>query len=169
MKCPACSSSLTAMNINQIEVDVCKGGCGGIWFDQDEIDRFDELSELDAGLLDNIQKDPALKIDRNAARPCPRCAGQVLVRQFFDDKNQVEINQCWKCSGIFLDTGELTAIQKQYKTAAERKKALDNYSKEIISSQVKHMNEVGKQEIEKYREDHATRYRAFVSSIKDLL
>ncbi|RKZ31105.1 hypothetical protein DRQ33_07330, partial [bacterium] len=45
MKCPACGKELTRMKTGEIIVDVCKGGCGGIWFDKWELDRVDEKHE----------------------------------------------------------------------------------------------------------------------------
>jgi Zn-finger nucleic acid-binding protein len=33
MKCPACKNVLQEMTVDNVTVDICKGGCGGIWFD----------------------------------------------------------------------------------------------------------------------------------------
>ena len=33
MKCPACFNQVTEMQVGSLVVDVCDGGCGGIWFD----------------------------------------------------------------------------------------------------------------------------------------
>ncbi|MFC1766324.1 zf-TFIIB domain-containing protein, partial [Planctomycetota bacterium] len=33
MDCPACKNELTVRNIDEVELDICANGCGGIWFD----------------------------------------------------------------------------------------------------------------------------------------
>ncbi len=37
MKCPACENSLQPTTIDDVTVDVCKNGCGGIWLDAGEL------------------------------------------------------------------------------------------------------------------------------------
>jgi uncharacterized protein len=37
MKCPACFNELTQLQVGSLVVDVCQGGCGGIWFDAFEL------------------------------------------------------------------------------------------------------------------------------------
>ena len=45
MKCPACSNRLQEMTVAGVTVDICKDGCGGIWFDNFEMKKFDEPHE----------------------------------------------------------------------------------------------------------------------------
>ena len=40
MNCPACGNVLKEMTVSDISVDVCQGGCGGIWFDNFELKKF---------------------------------------------------------------------------------------------------------------------------------
>ena len=54
MKCPACYNELTPRRAGQITVDVCDGGCGGIWFDNFELKRVDAG---DAAALAEIWRD----------------------------------------------------------------------------------------------------------------
>ena len=44
---------------------------------------------------------------------CPRCPDQALERKFFSDRKEVEIDQCPKCNGLWLDAGEFTRIYKE--------------------------------------------------------
>jgi Zn-finger nucleic acid-binding protein len=37
MNCPACRTTLTQVNVSGLRIDVCQGGCAGIWFDQAEL------------------------------------------------------------------------------------------------------------------------------------
>ena len=45
MKCPACSNEMTQVLVQDITLDVCEDGCGGIWFDWFELKRVDEPHE----------------------------------------------------------------------------------------------------------------------------
>ena len=42
MKCPACKNPLLEKDAEGMTLDVCYGGCGGIWFDAFELQRVDE-------------------------------------------------------------------------------------------------------------------------------
>ena len=44
MKCPACKSELRRKNAGNMDLDVCLGGCVGIWFDQDELNRVSAMA-----------------------------------------------------------------------------------------------------------------------------
>ena len=59
MKCPACKNDLEEIIIDDIAVDACQNGCGGIWFDRFEHQKVDEPHES-AGekLLDNSEASP---------------------------------------------------------------------------------------------------------------
>ncbi|MHC4128909.1 MAG: TFIIB-type zinc ribbon-containing protein [Planctomycetota bacterium] len=39
MNCPVCENSLAEKTVESITVDVCEGGCGGIWFDNYEFEK----------------------------------------------------------------------------------------------------------------------------------
>ncbi len=51
MNCPACKNTLEAITIENITLDVCQNGCGGIWFDNFELMKIDEPDEYDGGEL----------------------------------------------------------------------------------------------------------------------
>ena len=39
MNCPACNNILQQMKIKDVTLDVCNHGCGGVWFDDNEIKK----------------------------------------------------------------------------------------------------------------------------------
>ena len=45
MRCPVCANVLSRKTVGGITVDVCAGGCGGIWFDRYELMKVDESHE----------------------------------------------------------------------------------------------------------------------------
>jgi Zn-finger nucleic acid-binding protein len=120
MKCPACFNSLTETTVGKLTVDVCQGGCGGIWFDAFELQRVDEPGEIAGERLIDIERDPALHVHSTHKRDCPRCSGVKLKRRFFSPMRQVEIDECPGCGGCWLDSGELQLIRREVAESAER-------------------------------------------------
>jgi Zn-finger nucleic acid-binding protein len=45
IECPVCSNVMTKMEAEGVTVDVCAGGCGGIWLDWFELACSDEAIE----------------------------------------------------------------------------------------------------------------------------
>jgi Zn-finger nucleic acid-binding protein len=119
MKCPACFNNLSEIQVGSLKVDVCQGGCGGIWFDAFELQKVDQEEEVAGGHLLDIQRDEKVKVDPNRKRECPRCEGVKLKRHFFSAKRLVEVDECPNCAGYWLDAGELTRIRAE-KSRAEQ-------------------------------------------------
>lgn len=107
LKCPACKNPLREKGAGGMTLDVCYGGCGGIWFDAKELDR---VSAQAATTLHTIWAVPTTGVKLTDPRLCPRCAEQVLERKWFSDQQKVEIDQCPQCGGIWLDPGEFSRI-----------------------------------------------------------
>jgi uncharacterized protein len=114
MKCPACKSPLREKGAGGMTLDVCYGGCGGIWFDAKELER---VSARTATTLHTIWSVPASNVNLTEPRLCPRCPQQVLERKWFSELKQVEIDECPKCGGIWLDAGEFSRIYQESKRA----------------------------------------------------
>lgn len=107
MKCPACKNNLREKGAGGMTLDVCYGGCGGIWFDASELER---VSARAATTLHTIWNVPVGPVKQTEPRQCPRCPQQRLERKWFSDAQRVEIDQCPKCSGVWLDAGEFSRI-----------------------------------------------------------
>jgi len=129
MKCPACFNDLTAVQVGSLVVDVCQGGCGGIWFDAFELQRADEAQEVAGERLLNIQRDERAQVDPARKRDCPRCSGVKLKRHFFSPKRRVEVDECPSCGGYWLDAGELAQIRLEKSQAGT---APSTISSEVI-------------------------------------
>jgi Zn-finger nucleic acid-binding protein len=95
-------------------LDICYGGCGGIWFDATELER---VGPRAATTLHTIWSVPVNNLKSAEIRFCPRCTGQVLDRKWFSERKQVEIDQCPICGGIWLDAGEFTRVYDELKGA----------------------------------------------------
>jgi Zn-finger nucleic acid-binding protein len=110
MKCPACKNPLREKGAGGMILDVCYGGCGGIWFDAEELGR---VSARAASTLHTIWNMPTRSVKQTEPRICPRCEGQILDRKWFSDLQKVEIDQCPKCNGVWLDAGEFSRIYEE--------------------------------------------------------
>jgi Zn-finger nucleic acid-binding protein len=132
MRCPACFNELRKTQVGSLEVDVCQGGCGGIWFDAFELQRVDEEQEAAGEPLLHIERDPRIVLDSARKRDCPRCAGVKLHRHFFSAKRRVEVDQCPNCAGYWLDAGELSRIREERSEDA----TVHELRKTTISSEV---------------------------------
>ena len=123
MNCPSCHSALQPLNATAAELDFCPA-CKGVWFDRDELKKFDNPEEPVPKEINIPAATP--ENDYSAgARKCPKCADAVMCRRSFDVQDKVEVDQCLSCSGIWLDGGEVAAVRALYPSEAERKKIED--------------------------------------------
>ncbi|HKX62470.1 MAG TPA: zf-TFIIB domain-containing protein [Verrucomicrobiae bacterium] len=114
MKCPACKSPLREKGAGGMTLDVCYGGCGGIWFDAQELER---VSARAAATLHTVWNVPVASVKQTEPRQCPRCPQVVLERKWFSEAKLVEIDQCPQCGGVWLDAGEFSRIYDEIKGA----------------------------------------------------
>ena len=139
MECPACQNQMKQIKASDITVDVCEGGCGGIWFDNFEIKKFNEPHESEGEQLLNIERKKDISVDRSKRLKCPKCDDIVMIRHFFSVKKEVEVDECPGCGGFWLDAGELAKIRSLFKTEQEREKAAEEYFSEIFGDQLDEM------------------------------
>jgi Zn-finger nucleic acid-binding protein len=104
---------LSQMQVGTLTVDVCEGGCGGIWFDAFELQRVDNPEDDASEAMLHISKDPKIQIDFARKRACPRCEGVKLKKHFFSARRRVEVDECPNCGGYWLDAGELARIRQE--------------------------------------------------------
>lgn len=149
MKCPACDHSLTEKTIAGIQLDICEGGCGGIWFDNYELKKFDEQHEQAGAELLEIDVDRSLTVDHSKRRNCPHCADTVLMRHFYSVNRSVEVDECPSCGGYWLDNGELKNIRAQYGTEGERSDAADAYFSEMFGEELEKLQSESAEKAEK--------------------
>ncbi len=151
MKCPACSNQLQGMIVADVTVDICKDGCGGIWFDNFEIKKFDEPHESAGQALLDIERDEGITVDPERRFKCPKCDDIVLMRHFFSVKKQIELDECPGCGGFWLDAGELRGIRSLFETEQEKNDAADAYFDELFGDQLKAMQHESEEDLARTR------------------
>ena len=134
MQCPACGNILQGTTVAEVSVDVCRGGCGGIWFDNHELRKFDEPHETAGEALLDVERNPSIHVDLHRKRDCPRCRNTSLTRRLFHAQRHVEIDECPTCGGVWLDYGELGEIRSAQASEQGRDKAMEEYLREVLGS-----------------------------------
>jgi len=147
MKCPACENTLSHVEIDGIEIDVCKGHCGGMWFDTYEFKKFDEPHEEAGTELLDVPVDPSIKVDHSERRNCPKCNDVTLMRNFFSIKKEVEIDTCAKCAGVWLDAGELNNIRNQFGSEEEKRAAASAAFDDMFGGQLEKLKEESEEKL----------------------
>src|SRR5215217_199809 len=93
IECPVCSNTMTKMEAEGVRVDVCAGGCGGLWFDWFELARVDEAHESPGEKFLDVDRDPTLKVDLSKRIRCPR-VHEIMMRHFHSVKRGTLVDEC---------------------------------------------------------------------------
>jgi uncharacterized protein len=138
MKCPACENELTEHKISGIQVNICRGYCGGLWFNLTQTRKIERLKPGAGSALLHFEVADGVKTYRGAEHPCPQCKTTLLYRHFFSRKFDTEVNQCSKCSGFWIDVGGLAKIVKS--PSEEKKEQIENYFTAVIDEKISGIN-----------------------------
>jgi len=104
MNCPKCHNNMHEMTLEGVELDFCPS-CKGLWFDHDEIAFMTELP-TDIPDLAEVEQDA-----RKTEYACPRC-GTTLEEMKFVKAEDLLIDRCPQCKGIWLDKDELQKVEE---------------------------------------------------------
>lgn len=104
MNCPKCQCALVdTYTPKGVVVDYCPS-CQGIWFDKGELNHFSKSPMTFAKHLQNGLKNP-----QASSCSCPRC--DIAMKEGGFIKDELLIDQCPSCGGVWLDAQELTAVR----------------------------------------------------------
>jgi len=151
VKCPACENTMKEIQVQDIAVDVCEGGCGGVWFDWFELKKVDEPHEAAGEHLLNVARDESVQVDQDSKRTCPKCEGQVMWRHFSSVKQEVAVDECPACAGFFLDYGELNSIRTQFETEEERSTAAQEIFHQMFDGEIAKLHSASEDKLQKSR------------------
>ncbi|MEO8803627.1 MAG: zf-TFIIB domain-containing protein [Rudaea sp.] len=129
MDCPVCKKGMTQEDFGGIEVQVCANGCKGIWFDCHELAKLDANNEGVGQALNDALAAPRSNDAQRADLVCPKC-NVPMHHHLYAGEKEVNIDECYDCGGIFLDSGELKQIRDHHMSEPEEsaylQKLLDN-------------------------------------------
>jgi len=105
MICPRCNASLEARDIDGIRTSTCPQ-CNGNWIGGSALARlFDR--DRDAPNIEEALE-AILDLDfHHSRRLCPACRGRHMKIILVDD---VELDYCVSCKGLYFDPGELEQV-----------------------------------------------------------
>ena len=128
MDCPACGKSMIEESFGDVQVDVCKSGCKGIWFDWGELKELDESHEGAGEAIEEALKSPRVNDAERGQLKCPKC-GIAMHAHKYSKAKEVNVDECYGCGGFFLDSGELREIRENYMSQEER----DAYVQKLVA------------------------------------
>jgi hypothetical protein len=135
VRCPACELALDHVEVApSFFLDVCRSGCQGIWFDNQELQAIDEADEHpDAPVVQLDASTDGTSRESGHKRPCPRCEGIKMRRFWFSWRQEVEVDQCGQCGGYWLDAGELTRVRGAFGSAEAREAEAERRATELMA------------------------------------
>ncbi|TLU66418.1 hypothetical protein FE810_05330 [Thalassotalea litorea] len=149
MKCPRTGSPLKTVKVGKIAVDISEE-CGGVFFDNLELDKFDEKHEIRGEVLvEHLTQFESVILDADNRINCPKCENVVMMRRFYSPKQVLEIDECPNCAGIWLDSGELELLRENFSSERERiamcEKLIQEVDKDpdVIKQRMEHQNTIG--------------------------
>lgn len=113
MKCPRDGTELIQQRHEaQIDVNQCPT-CQGFWLDKGELETIQERAARYQSR--DLDEDVALDASPQLVQPirCPKCGGEMERREH-GYCSRVYIDTCIEGCGVWLDTGELAALEKFY-------------------------------------------------------
>ena len=146
--CPITRTPLESIEAGGVRIDYSPVS-GGIWFDNYELQKFDEPhEELPESLLNLVPSEQNLP--QPAQYQCP-VDGTPMQRHVFSYKKAVEIDECPLCGGIWLDWGELQAIRELYPDAGAKQAMADEMVESILQSDpnVQQIQSAGRERVQR--------------------
>ena len=127
MKCPVCLKEMIEQDFGSAKIDVCKDGCKGIWFDWSELSKLDEENEGLGNELKEALNYPRSNDENRGQIYCPKCGIPLHIHKYRNSK-EINIDECYKCGGFFLDSGELKVIRDSFMSEQE----CEEYAQKLI-------------------------------------
>jgi Zn-finger nucleic acid-binding protein len=108
MKCPRCKAELITEEIEGVSVLLCPS-CSGIFLHEGELKKITHptAGDVEYSSLENIDK------NRISELLCPVCETEKMVDVNFVSYSDIIMKYCRKCSGLWLDQGELKQINSE--------------------------------------------------------
>lgn len=128
MQCPRSDGELKELEIDGVVIDICES-CGGVWFDANELEKFDEAHEESGQkLLDLMAQYHTDGLDHAQTLKNPRDTKITLVRRYYSPKEEIEIDECPVTGGLWLDAGELSKIRTLFPSQDDRRRAYRDFA-----------------------------------------
>ena len=130
IECPRCNVTAVRREVEifgpNIFIDLCPK-CEGLWLDKGELGKLLK----DKKLTDYLTKD--IGTQSKSKLVCPRCGGLMDLESAED----VEVDVCLTCNGVWLDKGELEELKTKSKAGFKGDtvdKAVERWEEDVKKS-----------------------------------
>jgi len=127
-----------------------------MWFDCYALTRLDDKNKGVGQQLQEALNFPRHNDENRGALNCPKCK-VPMHRHLYKSDKEINIDECYDCGGIFLDSGELVEIRDHHMSEQEEsaylQKLLDN-----IPGEKKALNDLEKEKLRADALAHFTRF-----------
>ncbi|MDN5924576.1 MAG: zf-TFIIB domain-containing protein [Xanthomonadales bacterium] len=134
MDCPVCNKTMSDEDFGGVQVQVCATGCKSIWFDNQELVKLDASNEGVGQALKNALAAPRSNDAHRAALHCPKCQVPMVAHKYEGEK-EVNVDECYTCGGMLVDSGELKVIRDHHMSETEESTYLDKLLNDLPSYQ----------------------------------
>jgi len=146
MNCPRTGSPLTKVKVGGVILNISER-CGGVWFDNHEIHKFvSPISTAGKILVEHLRDFHNPLTNDKERLKCPIDTNVVMMSRYYSAKQQIEIDECPACGGIWLDTEELKNIRELFPSEGDHEKIQNDFVEKVLASSEAKMHN---QEIEK--------------------
>ena len=138
LKCPACGKEMKKIFVSEagINIDICLDGCGGIFFDNRELNKLDCADDNIDEILKAAEGRTFNQVDASEIRTCPIC--NIPMVKMGAAVGGMEIDVCNVCGAKFLDNNELKVIRNGSSlTDSEAAEVLDSLCEEMYKNDLK--------------------------------
>lgn len=138
-RCPACKLQAAPIQYEGVRIYNC-GGCGGHWMTPERLDQILERREVEMPApvkqaMWNIAE------SSNSVKPlwCFTC-GTPMVKEPFRYWNEIQVDRCNKCGGLWLDRGELELCQIFWEYARDNPDQWKNKEAHVRAAELQAMH-----------------------------
>lgn len=139
MNCPACKQELTPHAITGVNVHACEDGCGGLWTASAQIKKLADRNAGTGESLLKVKRAEGVRVFRNIEHVCPKCETTLLYRHFFSKAHEMEIDQCSKCGGYWVDVGVLAHAFQEHVSDEEQADQVKSFLNMLYQEKVRGM------------------------------
>jgi Zn-finger nucleic acid-binding protein len=121
--CPECNINLKEKSLDNCTVDYCSS-CSGYFFDAKELQK--ASTNKRSQQIINATSPKQSHVEKRI-RNCPNCQFKMSIKK----KEDIEIDRCLSCAGVWLDGGEFQKISEIITAEIDQKNKLAEKAKNV--------------------------------------
>lgn len=130
--------------VHGVELDLCDG-CGGTWFDADELRT---LLQRDPHVLTELETMTFSKVEHRLSGPslyrCPDCCAQLDIYHYMYN-SPILLHACGRCGGLWVEESQLGQMQAWLDNSNQTLTSKDRSAAAMAEAVVQHSDEMRRQ------------------------